>query len=317
MNAVNTLDAQLDVITLSLAGKKLAAPLVITKDHLPESVHAEYDAVTALLGNELYSLYNGRDGISLNRPKLCLSLEGKAVIATLGGICPAPLKQVTATSQGTALELEVGEEFYSVKLQSAFVPKFEGVASAATLSKDASSVLVPSGFSGVKAKGKFKGIKQTVFKAGTDDEYTQTVIGVGDHQILLYNVDASMVKTLSELKGEASFVDGVFTSGPVTFTTRGATNVKDLNPGFYPITAHRWAVFKTKEGKSFDKLIVTTPNGEVSLPSDLAKSVSAYSDGSNMEIIVPEVDSKSRPSVRLTSTSSTLLDKFVDAFVLA
>jgi hypothetical protein len=317
MTTTISLDKELNSILLGLTGQQLEKAIYITKEHLSEEVHAEYDALSKLLGTDkIFGLYSTRDGIKLNRPKIVLNLATmKMGLATVGGILPIKANNVTVSEDGSQLNFEgkpneEGEaEFYSYPVSAATKPGLKGVASLRDLQSSPQDVLNPGGVTPpIEVSGKLMGLDTVTYKEGTADEFTSYLVNVGGYQFGLNKAVASVWSKLV-IGAETTYNGKTFVCGDVTVNLGGAPKVGELPDGEYPINSVRQATVQGKES-SWLQAYAVLEAGECRIPPAMFRTIKQQLDGDNLKIVVSDGSAR----IELTKDTASVAARFKGAF---
>jgi hypothetical protein len=312
-----SLDKELNTIILGLTGQQLDKSIYITKEHLSEEVHAEYDALSKLLGTDkIFGLYSTRDGIKLNRPKIVLDLATmKMSLATVGGCVKITAQKVTVSADGSQLNFQgepdqEGEcEFYSYPVNAALKAGIKGVVSMRDLQSNPQEVLNPGGVTPpVEVSGKLLGLDTVTYKEGTPDEFTSYLVNVGGYQFGLNKAVAS-VWTKLVIGADATYNGKTFTCGDITVNLGGAPKVADMPDGEYPIKSVRQATVQGKES-SWLQAYAVLEAGECRIPPAMFRTIKQQLDGDNLKIVVTEGAAR----IELTKNTESVAARFKGAF---
>lgn len=317
MTTTISLDKELNAIILGLTGQQLEKSIYITKEHLSEAVHEEYDALVALLGTDkIFGLYPSREGIKLNAPKIVLDLAThKMGLATVGGCVKINAQNVTVSAEGSQINFQgqpdkEGEcEFYSYPVKSALKPGIKGVVPLRDLQSNSQEVLNAGGVTPpVEISGKLLGLDAVTYKEGTPDEFTSYLVNVGGYQFGLNKVVSAV---WSKLKvGETATYNGkTFTCGDVTVNLGGAPKVNEMPDGEYPVKSVRQATVQGKE-KSWLQAYAVLEAGECRIPPAMFRTIKQQLDGDNLKIVVSDGTAR----VELTKDTESVAARFKGAF---
>jgi hypothetical protein len=312
-----SLDKELNSIILGLSGQQLEKSIYITKEHLSEDVHAEYDALCKLLGTDkVFGLYSTKEGVKLNRPKIVLDLSNmKMALATVGGCFAIKPKNVTVSVDGSQLNFEgtpneEGEsEFFSYPVNAAIKPGIKGVVSLRDLQSNPQDVLNPGGVTPpVEISGKLLGLDTVTYKQGTADEFTSYLVNVGGYQFGL-NKNVASVWNKLVIGADASYTGKAFACGEVTVNLGGAPKVAEMPDGEYPIKSVRQATVQGKES-SWLQAYAVLESGECRIPPAMYRTIKQQLDGDNLKIVV----SDGTALIKLTKDTESVAARFKGAF---
>lgn len=317
MTTTISLDKELNTIILGLTGQQLEKAIYITKEHLSEAVHAEYDALAKLLGTDkIFGLYSTREGIKLNRPKIVLDLATmKMGLATVGGCIPIKAKNVTVSLDGSQINFE-GEpnadgeaEFYSYPVNAATKPGLKGVASLRDLQSNPQDVLNPGGVTPpIEVSGKLMGLDTVTYKEGTADEFTSYLVNIGGYQFGLNKAVASVWSKLV-IGADCTYSGRTFTCGEITVNLGGAPKVSEMPDGEYPIKSVRQATVQGKES-SWLQAYAVLEAGECRIPPAMFRTIKQQLDGDNLKIVVSDGSAR----IELTKDTESVAARFKGAF---
>jgi hypothetical protein len=312
-----SLDKELNSIILGLSGQQLEKSIYITKEHLSEAVHDEYDSLCKLLGTDkVFGLYSTKEGVKLNRPKIVLDLSTmKMALATVGGCFAIKPKNVTVSVDGSQLNFEgtpneEGEsEFFSYPVNAAIKPGIKGVVSLRDLQSNPQDVLNPGGVTPpMEVSGKLMGLDTVTYKEGTADEFTSYLVNVGGYQFGLNKAVAS-VWTKLVIGAETTYNGKTFVCGEITVNLGGAPKVGELPDGEYPITSVRQATVQGKES-SWLQAYAVLEAGECRIPPAMFRTIKQQLDGDNLKIVV----SAGSARIELTRDTESVAARFKGAF---
>jgi hypothetical protein len=312
-----SLDKELNSIILGLSGQQLEKSIYITKEHLSEAVHDEYDALCKLLGTDnVFGLYSTKEGIKLNRPKIVLDLSNmKMGLATVGGCVPVKAKNVTVSVDGSQINFE-GEpnadgesEFYSYPVNAAIKPGNKGVISLRDLQSNPQDVLNPGGVTPpMDVSGKLMGLDTVTYKEGTPDEFTSYLVNIGGYQFGLNKAVASVWNKLV-IGADCTYSGRTFVCGDVTVNLGGAPKVGEMPDGEYPIKSVRQATVQGKES-SWLQAYAVLEAGECRIPPAMFRTIKQQLDGDNLKIVV----SDGTALIKLTKDTESVAARFKGAF---
>jgi hypothetical protein len=312
-----SLDKELNSIILGLSGQQLEKSIYITKEHLSEAVHVEYESLCKLLGTDkVFGLYSTNEGIKLNRPKIVLDLSTmKMGLATVGGCIPIKAKNVTVSVDGSQINFEgepsaEGEsEFYSYPVNAAIKPGSKGVISLRDLQSNPQDVLNPGGVTPpIEVSGKLLGLDAVTYKEGTPDEFTSYLVNVGGYQFGLNKAVASVWSKLV-IGADATYSGRTFVCGDITVNLGGAPKVAEMPDGEYPIKSVRQATVQGKES-SWLQAYAVLEAGECRIPPAMFRTIKQQLDGDNLKIVVSDGSAR----IELTKDTASVAARFKGAF---
>jgi hypothetical protein len=312
-----SLDKELNSIILGLSGQQLEKSIYITKEHLSEDVHPEYDALCKLLGTDkVFGLYSTKEGVKLNRPKIVLDLSTmKMALATVGGCFAIKPKNVTVSVDGSQLNFEgtpneEGEsEFFSYPVNAAIKPGIKGVVSLRDLQSNPQDVLNPGGVTPpVEISGKLLGLDTVTYKQGTADEFTSYLVNVGGYQFGL-NKNVASVWNKLVIGADVNYTGKTFVCGEVTVNLGGAPKVAEMPDGEYPIKSVRQATVQGKES-SWLQAYAVLESGECRIPPAMYRTIKQQLDGDNLKIVVSDGSAR----IELTKDTESVAARFKGAF---
>jgi hypothetical protein len=312
-----SLDKELNSIILGLSGQQLEKSIYITKEHLSEAVHVEYESLCKLLGTDkVFGLYSTNEGIKLNRPKIVLDLSTmKMGLATVGGCIPIKAKNVTVSVDGSQINFEgepsaEGEsEFYSYPVNAAIKPGSKGVISLRDLQSNPQDVLNPGGVTPpIEVSGKLLGLDAVTYKEGTPDEFTSYLVNVGGYQFGLNKAVASVWSKLV-IGADATYSGRTFVCGDITVNLGGAPKVAEMSDGEYPIKSVRQATVQGKES-SWLQAYAVLEAGECRIPPAMFRTIKQQLDGDNLKIVVSDGSAR----IELTKDTASVAARFKGAF---
>jgi hypothetical protein len=312
-----SLDKELNSIILGLSGQQLEKSIYITKEHLSEAVHAEYDALCKLLGTDkVFGLYSTKEGVKLNRPKIVLDLSTmKMALATVGGCFAIKPKNVTVSVDGSQLNFEgtpneEGEsEFFSYPVNAAIKPGIKGVVSLRDLQSNPQDVLNPGGVTPpIEISGKLLGLDTVTYKQGTADEFTSYLVNVGGYQFGL-NKNVASVWSKLVIGADVTYTGKTFVCGEVSVNLGGAPKVAEMPDGEYPVKSVRQATVQGKES-SWLQAYAVLESGECRIPPAMYRTIKQQIDGDNLKIVV----SDGTALIKLTKDTESVAARFKGAF---